>query len=215
MKVYGLTGGIGSGKSTVARLLRELGHVVLDADAVARDVVRPGTPGLAQLTAAFGSEILDGQGELDRKRLGALVFGDEIARRRLNGITHPLIAAETARRLAELAGRGVPVAFYEAALLVENEAYRTLDGLIVVSSDAATQRRRVEARDGLSTEEAERRLAAQTSDAERRRVANVLLDNSGTLVALETQVRALHELVTSGTPLPPPKSGDSSGPVDP
>src|SRR5687767_12231143 len=99
MKVYGLTGGIGSGKSSVARMLRELGYPVVDADEIAREVVQPGTPALAELTASFGDEILDERGELDRKRLGARVFADEEARRRLNAITHPRIAAETARRL--------------------------------------------------------------------------------------------------------------------
>ena len=198
MKVYGLTGGIGSGKSTAARLLRSLGAEVIDADEIARDVVRPGTEGLAQLLAAFGAEILSPDGALDRKRLGSTVFADATARARLNAITHPLIAAETARRLQELGERGAPFAFYEAALLVDNGAHQALDGLVVVECEPATQRERIMARDGISAVEADRRLAAQVSNSARRAVADLVLWNDGPPALLETAVRALYERVLRG-----------------
>jgi dephospho-CoA kinase len=201
MKVYGLTGGIGSGKSLAARRLRTLGAEVIDADAIAREVVRVGSPGLASLVAAFGAEILSPDGTLDRKRLGALVFSDPSARAKLNSITHPLIAAETARALASLSARGLPFAFYEAALLVENGAYAGLDGLIVVEADPATQVARVQARDGIDLTEAQRRIAAQATNEQRSAAASLLLRNEGSPAALEAQVEALYARLLRGEAL--------------
>jgi dephospho-CoA kinase len=192
MKVYGLTGGIGSGKSLAARRLRELGAEVIDADELAREVVRVGSPGLGQLVDAFGREILASDGTLDRKRLGAIVFADTGARAKINSITHPLIAAETTRRLAALAEREIPLAFYEAALLVENGAYAGLAGLIVVEADPATQQARIQARDGIDAAEAQRRIAAQATNEQRRAAATLLLRNDGSRSDLEAQVDALY-----------------------
>jgi dephospho-CoA kinase len=197
MKVYGLTGGIGSGKSLAARRLRTLGAEVVDADEIAREVVDVGSPGLARLVAAFGEEILFPDGALDRKRLGAIVFADASARAKLNAITHPLIAAETARRLAAHSARGLPFAFYEAALLVENG----LDGLIVVETDPATQAARIQARDGIDPAEARRRIAAQATNEQRRAAASVLLRNDDSAAALEAQVDALHARLSRGEAL--------------
>ncbi len=210
MRVYGLTGGIGSGKSTVARLLSAHGAAVIDADRVARDVVEPGTEGLARVVAAFGGGVLDAGCKLDRKAVGMRVFADEGARRTLNGILHPLIAAETARRIQVLASTDVQVAVYEAALLVESGGWRAFDGLIVVESTAALQEARVVCRDAVSAEDAQRRILAQTSNSERRAAASVVLVNDGTLDALAVKVAALYPLLVSGG-LHPPDSGGPAG----
>jgi dephospho-CoA kinase len=203
MKIYGLTGGIGSGKSTVARMLRGLGAEVVDADEVARVVVQPGTPGLAKLVEAFGQDILQPDGALDRKRLGERVFADPAARARLNAITHPLIAEETARRMQALGARGVPFAFYEAALLVDNGAHSGFDGLVVVEADPAAQRARIVARDRVSDEEASRRLAAQVDNAARAAAADVILRNEGAEDALLPEVKRLYERLRDGGGLKP------------
>ena len=132
--VIGLTGGIASGKSTVARLLKERGAAIVDADLIARQVVEPGQPALAELIARFGSTILAPDGTLDRKRLGAIAFSDPAARADLNRITHPRITAASASAIASWADAGAGVVFYEAALLVENGSHRALPALIVVSA---------------------------------------------------------------------------------
>lgn len=181
MRVIGLTGGIASGKSTAAKILVELGARVVDADQIARDVVAPGQPALAEIVARFGSEYLLPDGTLDRKRLGAHVFADSDERRKLNAITHPRIAAETQARLSQLREAGEPLAVYEAALLVENGAQAGLDGLIVVACAEPTQRARLMARDGLSAEEADARMAAQLPLAQKVAVANWVIDSNGTL----------------------------------
>ena len=212
--MYGLTGGIGSGKSTVARLLAAHGAAVIDADAVARDVVVPGTEGLTRVVAAFGPDVLDADGTLDRKAVGARVFSDEAARRTLNGILHPLIAAETARRIQALAATDVPVAVYEAALLVESGGWRAFDGLIVVESTAAIQEARIVGRDSISAEDARRRILSQTSNSARRAAASVVLVNDGALDALEAKVAALYPLLVTGA-LHPPDSGGSAGAAAP
>jgi dephospho-CoA kinase len=191
MRVYGLTGGIGSGKSTVAAMLRELGAPVIDADALAREVVAPGTDGLAEVARAFGPEVLDASGALDRKKLGAIVFADPAARQRLEGITHPRIAAESARRLAALAAAGEHVAFYEAALLVEKGTHAGLAGLVVVSAPEDAQVARVRARDGATEAEARARLAAQLPLAQKLAAATHVIDNGGDRDATRAQVERL------------------------
>jgi len=191
MRVYGLTGGIGSGKSTVAAMLRALGAPVIDADALARDVVAPGTDGLAEVVRAFGPGVLDASGALDRKKLGAIVFADPAARQRLEAITHPRIAAESARQLAALAAAGERVAFYEAALLVEKGTHAGLAGLVVVSVPQDVQRARVRARDGATEEEARARLAAQLPLADKLAVATHVIDNAGDRAATRAQVERL------------------------
>ncbi len=191
MKVIGLTGGIGSGKSAVARMLGELGAPVIDADLIAREVVEPGEPALAEIARAFGSGVLDERGALDRKKLGALVFADETRRRTLNGILHPRIGARTQERLASLRESGAPVAIYEAALLVENKIHLGMDGLIVVAADEARQRERVAARDALSPDEVDARLRAQAPLDEKLRAATWVIDNNGSLDETRRQVEAL------------------------
>ena len=186
MRVIGLTGGIASGKSAVAALLREKGVPVVDADRVAREVVEPGRPALAELEAAFPGVVKDGV--LDRKALGALVFADPAARRRLEAIVHPRIQAEVKARTEALARDGVPRVVYEAALIVENDLDASMDALIVVSVPEALQVSRLAARDGLAEAEARARIAAQAPLAKKLARADYVIENTGDLAELRRQV---------------------------
>ena len=190
MRTYGLTGNIGSGKSTVARLLAERGVPIVDADQIAREVVLPGQPALREIAARFPGVVLP-DGSLDRKALGARVFADEAERRALNAIIHPRIAEETAARMAQLAAQGHALAVYEAALIVENGMHRALDGLIVVTAPVATQLLRIAQRDALAEPEARARIAAQLPAEEKVRLADFVIDNAGPPEALVSQVEAL------------------------
>lgn len=198
MRVIGLTGGIASGKSTTARLLRELGARIVDADEVARDVVMPGQPALAEIADVFGREVLTPEGTLDRKKLAAIVFADEDKRKRLNLITHPRIAMLTQERLKALADEGLPVAVYEAALLVENGAHHALDGLIVVKCDAATQLARLMHRDGFDEAEARRRIATQLPLEAKLAAATWVIDSSGPVAETQKQVAMVWEKILAG-----------------
>lgn len=197
MRVIGLTGGIASGKSTAARVLAELGARVVDADAIAREVVAPGQPALADLVRAFGREMLLPDGTLDRKRLGAVIFADADKRRALNAITHPRIAAEMQARLGRLRDEGAGVAVYEAALLVENGVHHGLDGLVVVACDEATQLRRLIERDGFSEAEARARIAAQAPVDDKIRAATWVVDTSGPLGETKKQLARVWEEILS------------------
>jgi dephospho-CoA kinase len=187
----GLTGGIGSGKSTVSRLLAERGAVVVDADAIAREVVEPGTPGLAAVVATFGEELLTADGVLDRPALGAIVFADPEARERLNAIVHPLVRDRAAELTSAVPDDGVVV--HDIPLLVESArgqeagAGRTHDLVLVVETDLATRLERL-VRRGMTEDDARARIAVQATDEERRAVADVVLDNSGTPEELAAQV---------------------------
>jgi dephospho-CoA kinase len=190
LKVLGLTGGIGTGKSTVARLFAARGVPVVDADLLAREVVAPGLPAQAEIAAAWPG-VVSADGALDRKRLGAIVFTDPAARARLEAITHPHIQALGAERLAALAAAGHRLALYEAPLLVESGRWRDVDGLIVVTASEATQVARVRARDGLGQTEAEARIGAQLPTADKVRVATFVIDNDGDLADTEAAVASL------------------------
>jgi dephospho-CoA kinase len=186
----GLTGGIGSGKSTVSARLAELGAVVLDADKAARAVVEPGTPGLAAITAAFGAGVLGADGSLDRARLAGIVFNDEAALGRLNAITHPLIrewiaAAEEAAIRAE--GDDV-VLVHDVALLAEWGRAKEFDLVIVVDVPAETQLDRLTGPRGMAEEQARARMAAQAAREERLAVADIVIDNSGSREDLDRRV---------------------------
>ena len=183
----GLSGGIGSGKSTVARALARRGAVVIDADAIAREVVEPGQPGLAAVVERFGEGVLDDGGRLDRPALAAVVFQDAAARTDLNAIVHPLVAAESARRMAAAPAGSVVV--FDVPLLVE-AARSGYDAVVIVEAPEALRLERLVGR-GMSVDDARRRMAAQASDAERREVADVLLDNSGSEADLERQIESL------------------------
>ncbi len=191
MHVFGLTGGIASGKSTVARLFVEAGVPVVDADEVARAVVLPGSAGLAAVVAAFGEGVLLADGTLDRKGLGARVFRDASARATLNGILHPRIAAESGRRIAELAAQGFALACYDAALIVERGMADAFRPLVVVATSPDVQRARLVARDGLTTAEADERLAAQAPVAAKLAAADHVIDNDGTLDELRARTLAV------------------------
>lgn len=186
--VIGLTGGIASGKSTVARLLTERGAAVVDADQLARKVVEPGQPALAELVARFGAAILTPDGELDRKRLAAIAFADPAARADLGRITHPRIAAASAAAIETWADAGASVVFYEAALLVENRAHAGLAGLIVVAAAQEVQHARLRARDGLSADEATQRILAQAPLSDKIAAATWVIENHGDREALAAQV---------------------------
>ena len=196
MRLVGLTGGIASGKSTVARFFAELGAPLVDADQLAREVVAPGTAGLEAIARRWPDTVQGGV--LDRSKLGAYVFADPAQRAELNAITHPLIAAEAMKRTAALGERGEPAAIYEAALIVENGLDRGVDGLIVVSVPPAVQLRRLVERDGLSEADAQRRLAAQAPLEEKLRKATWIVDNSGALEFTRTQVGDIWRRVVSG-----------------
>ncbi|OHV36486.1 MULTISPECIES: dephospho-CoA kinase [Pseudofrankia] len=190
----GLTGGIGSGKSAVSARLAEHGAVVVDADKLAREVVEPGTPGLAAVAEAFGPGVLRPDGSLDREALGKIVFVDQAARRRLEGITHPLIRDETARRFAAPPPDAIIV--HDIPLLVEAGMAKGYDVVVVVEAPRELRLERLAGR-GLPRDQAEARMANQADDAARRAVADVLLDNAGTLAELHAQVDALwRDLVT-------------------
>jgi dephospho-CoA kinase len=174
----GLTGGIGAGKSAVSGLLAEHGAVVIDADILAREVVAPGTPGLAAVVDAFGTHLVRDDGSLDRDALGKIVFADPEARRRLEGIMHPLIRDETARRFASLPPDAIVV--HDIPLLVEAGLAGGYDLVIVVEAPWEARLSRLAAR-GLPRDQAEARMAHQATDAQRRAVADILVDNAGTL----------------------------------
>ncbi len=186
--VIGLTGGIGSGKSTVARMLVERGAAIVDADRLARRVVEPGQPALAELVARFGPSIITPDGQLDRKRLGAIAFADPAARADLNRITHPRIAAASAAAIATWADAGAGVVFYEAPLLVENRVHLGLAALVVVAASPEVQRARLIARDAITEDEARARIAAQAPLAEKRAAATWVIENDGDLAALAREV---------------------------
>jgi dephospho-CoA kinase len=191
VRLVGLTGGIASGKSTFAARLRALGAPVVDADALAREAVAPGSPGLAEVVAAFGEEVLGPDGGLDRARMGARVFADRAARARLEAIVHPRVRAAMRTELARLAATGAPVAFYDVPLLYEAGRDREVDLVVVVWAPRALQLARLVARDGLSPEAAEARLAAQLPLDEKAARADVVVANAGTVDALDGKARAL------------------------
>jgi dephospho-CoA kinase len=176
----GLTGGIASGKSTAARVFGELGAHVVDADRVSRDLVMPGSPVLARIARAFGREVIRADGTLDRSRLGEIVFADEAKRRVLEGILHPLILLETDRRVEQIE-RMDPgaIVVVEAALILEIGRQAEFDAIVVVWAEEAQQVQRLIARDRMSLEEARNRIAAQMPLAEKRRLADYVVDNSG------------------------------------
>jgi dephospho-CoA kinase len=188
MRVFGLTGGLASGKSTVARHLAAKGVPVIDADQLAREVVAPGTPGLAAVVEAFGPSVLLPDGSLDRAKLASLVFTDPSLRRKLNGILHPLIGAASAARVAELTARGEPLACYEAALLVENGLADAFRPLVVVAVDEDTQVARAMHRDGATDAEARARIAAQLPLAAKVAAADYVIDTSGPREETEKRV---------------------------
>jgi dephospho-CoA kinase len=188
MLSVGLTGGIGAGKSTVARRLAELGATVIDADLLAREVVEPGTPGLAAVVEVFGPQILLPDGRLDRPALGRIVFGDPEQLARLNAIVHPLIAERTRALIEAVPADAVLV--HDVPLLVENDLASGYQLVIVVHAPEAERIRRLVEDRGMSEDAARARVQAQADDDRRRAVADVWIDNSGTPEATLAQVES-------------------------
>jgi dephospho-CoA kinase len=200
MRVIGLTGGIASGKSTVSRMFQDLGAKVIDADKIAREVVEPGKPALADIVKTFGADMLLPDGALDRKRLGALVFSDPQKRAQLNAITHPRIAATVQERLEDLRKQGADIAIYEAALIVENKIHLGLDGLIVVAIDEENQIDRMQRRDELLREDALARIRAQAPLSDKIAVADWVIETNGILPETRKKVAKVWEEIRAGGP---------------
>lgn len=194
MYLVGLTGGIGSGKSTVAVRLAELGAEVIDADAIAREVVEPDGPALPGLVARFGEDILRPDGSLDRPALAAVAFADDAARADLDRLTHPHIAARIAQRIAELAGAdpASQLIVVDHPLLIETEQMARFDAVVVVLADEETRISRLVEERGMSPDDARGRMRAQVDDARRREVADHVVDNNAGMEHLLAQVDAVH-----------------------
>ena len=194
----GLTGGIASGKSSVSAILAELGAVVIDADKLAREVVARGTPGLERVVEAFGSDVLTEEGEMDRPKVGAIVFGDEEKRRVLEGIIHPLVR----ERSAELEAAAGPddLVVHDIPLLAESGMAEAFEAVIVVDAPPEVQVDRMMRDRGLTREEAESRIAAQASREDRLAVATYVIDNTGTLEELRQRVEEVYRELTAVDP---------------
>lgn len=206
MRVLGLTGGIGTGKSLVAGMIREAGIPVVDADRISREVLEPGTPAHAEVVGRFGPEIVDPSGRIDRKRLGGIVFSDPERRALLESIVLPRIRAGIDEALARLDSEGCPAAFVEAAMILENRREGFFESILCVWCDLPTQLRRIMERDGVSREEAMRRISSQMDASEKARRSDRVIDNSG--APGETRARVEELLAELGLSRPrPPGSG--------
>ncbi|MDI6853638.1 MAG: dephospho-CoA kinase [Deltaproteobacteria bacterium] len=183
-----LTGGAGSGKSTVARMFKELGAAVVDADAAARDAVRPGAPAWEELRRAFGPEFFQEDGELDRGKMARLAFSDPEARQKLNAILHPRIIGMIRDKVKELSEKGEKLVIVEVPLLFETGLQNAYDRIIVVYADTAQQMQRLKARDERDLREIDGILAAQWPLGEKRRLAHYVIDNRGSLEDTKKQV---------------------------
>ena len=189
--LVGLTGGIATGKSTVSEMLRQLGCIVIDADQLAREVVAPGEPALAEVVREFG-DVLTSDGTLDRKKVAAIVFADPAHRHRLEAILHPAIRARFDAQLDALARDGFDgIVIFDAPVMIESGGYKHMDRLIVVATDEATQRARLVGRDGDAADGA-RRIASQMPLAEKVKLADYVIDNSGDRAATEARTREVH-----------------------
>jgi len=191
VKLVGLTGGIASGKSTVAAVLRRLGASIVNADELSREVVQPGQDAWNEITKSFGSDILQEDMTLDRKKLRKIVFDNPEARKKLEAIIHPRVRALAEKRIGELAASGSSVIVYEVPLLFEAQIHLWLRPVILVACDIETQKKRLLERDHLTELEAQQHLDAQMSLAEKRKLADYVIENDTTLEELEQQVRAV------------------------
>jgi dephospho-CoA kinase len=191
MMKLGLTGGIATGKSTVSQYLAELGFPIIDADVIARQVVEPGQPALDEIVAAFGTGVLQSDGRLNRQALGALVFGHPDQLAILNGITHPRVQAETRRLLTVYEEAGEAMVVLDIPLLLESQNKAGADKIVVVAVDETTQRQRLMARNGLSLTEAQARIDSQMPLAEKVKLADYVVDNSGSIEQTYAQVDAI------------------------
>jgi dephospho-CoA kinase len=196
--LVGLTGGIATGKSTVSALLRQLGCEIIDADLLAREVVEPGRPAWTTIVAEFGQDVVTGDGALDRKKLGAIVFANPERRRRLEAITHPAIRERFQARLDELAENGFTgIVVFDAAVMIESGNYKNMDRLVVVVTDEPTQMARLRGRDGTDDAEGRRKIASQMPLSEKAKLADYVIDNSGDRHATAEQVRRVFAALMS------------------
>lgn len=193
MKLVGLTGGIASGKSTVAKILQSLGAAIVNADDLAREVVEPGHEAWKEIVASFGTDILQSDQTLDRQKLRTLIFNQPEARKRLESIIHPRVRALAEERIRQYAAAGYPVVIYEVPLLFEGNLQEWLRPVILVACDVETQTARLQKRDHLTAAEAEKHIAAQMSLKDKRRLADYVIENSGSLEDLERQTRQILE----------------------
>ena len=200
MRVFGLTGGICSGKSTVARLFREEGIPVVDADRISREITLPGKPAHAEIVRRFGCDLLLPDGRIDRKKLGAIVFADPGKRAELEAVTHPHIAEGIREAVSALAAKGHAIAIVEAALIHEKGRGGMFEAVIGVGCDRGLQIERLMNRDGIPREEALRIVSAQMDPEEKARASDYVIDNSGDLPATHAQVRALAEILRRSVP---------------
>ena len=196
--LVGLTGGIATGKSMVSALLRQLGCEIIDADLLAREVVEPGRPAWTTIVAEFGQDVVTGDGALDRKRLGAIVFANPERRRRLEAITHPAIRERFQARLDELAEHGFTgIVVFDAAVMIESGNYKNMDRLVVVVTDEPTQMARLRGRDGTDDAEGRRKIASQMPLSEKAKLADYVIDNSGDRHETAEQVRRVFAALMS------------------
>jgi dephospho-CoA kinase len=191
VKLIGLTGGIASGKSTVAAILRRLGAAIVNADELSREVVEPDTAGWNELVATFGSAVLQPDRAIDRQKLRKIIFADPDARKKLEAIIHPRVRALAEQRIREHAAAGFEIIVYEVPLLFEGNLQNSLRPVILVATDVTTQKKRLQDRDHLVESEAEKHIAAQMSLEEKRRLADYVIENDGSFADLERQVQAV------------------------
>lgn len=195
MKKVGLTGGIGSGKSTVARMLADEGFPVVDADQIAREIMEPGSPVLAQVAEVFGEDLIDDTGALNRAELAKRAFSSTEQTEKLNALTHPAIRAESNRRFDEAEKAGARAVIYDMPLLVDLGLHRDMDMTVVVDVDVDERVRRLVDKRGLTEADARARIAQQVDDDTRRAAADIVVDNNGPLEALAAQVEKVVRMI--------------------
>lgn len=195
MRLIGLTGGIASGKSTVAKILQQFGAAIINADELSREVVEPGQPAWHEIVAAFGSDVLQTNQSLDRQKLRTLIFNHPEARKQLEAIIHPRVRALAEQRIRDYTDAGFALVVYEVPLLFEVNIHEWLRPVILVACDVEIQRRRLEQRDQLDPSAAQKHIDAQMSLEEKRRLADYVIENNGTFEDLERQVREVLEKI--------------------
>jgi dephospho-CoA kinase len=195
VKLVGLTGGIASGKSTVAEILKRQGAAIINADVLAREVVEPDRQAWTEIVNTFGTAVLQPDRALDRQKLRAIIFDDPDARKKLESIIHPQVRALAEQRIREHAAAGYAVIVYEVPLLFEGNLQEWLRPVILVACDVDTQRKRLQSRDNLSAVQAQKHIEAQMSLEEKRRLAEYVIENNGSLEDLERQVQAVLEKI--------------------
>jgi len=197
VKLVGLTGGIASGKSTVAAILKQLGAAVINADELSREVVQPERDAWKEIVKTFGADILQQDKTLDRKKLRTIVFDNPEARKKLEAIIHPKVRALAEERIRELAAAGRSIIVYEVPLLFEGQLHHWLRPVILVACDINTQKKRLRDRDHLTATEAQRHIGAQMSLEEKRKLADYVIENTGSLEDLEQEVKSVLETIAA------------------